>query len=193
MTVKRFLLIVAVAAAGLFLAAPASAHAGLVESDPEDGAVLDAAPESATLTFSEPLDADSTDLAFTGPSGDLIETGDPTFDGAAVTLPLAYTEAGDYVLAYRIVSLDGHRVDGSIGFTVEQVPTDPDVAEPETPGASTSADAASPAADRTATPVANGTEDDDSTNIVVWVLVVAAAAAAVAAGFILVRRAAVRG
>jgi len=114
------------AASGLALAlafaAPASAHAGLVGTDPEDGAVLDIAPASVSATFSENLDGPSTEIAVTGPDGAVIEAGDPVFEGDTFTQPMLYGEPGEYTVAYRVISEDGHRIDGAVSFTVAEVP-----------------------------------------------------------------------
>ena len=53
---EQHLVVVAVAAVlALAPAAPAHAHASLVSTDPEEGAVLDTAPEQVVLTFNEPI------------------------------------------------------------------------------------------------------------------------------------------
>ncbi|THV30090.1 copper resistance CopC family protein [Glycomyces paridis] len=103
-------------------AAPASAHAALVSTDPEDGAVLAEAPAEVSATFSELLDGPSTEIAVTDPSGAVVAVADPSFDGDTFTLPMLYTTAGEYTVAFRVISEDGHRVDGQLAFTVESIP-----------------------------------------------------------------------
>lgn len=116
------------AASGLALAlafaAPAYAHAGLVGTDPEDGAVLDTAPASVSATFSENLDGPSTEIAVTGPDGAVIDAGDPVFEGDTFTQPMLYAEPGEYTVAYRVISEDGHRIDGAVSFTVAEIPNE---------------------------------------------------------------------
>lgn len=105
------------AAAVLLTAAPASAHAQLVSSDPKDGAILDEAPAEALLEFSERIDAPSTQIAVTDATGAVVPTAAFTVDGVDLTIPLALPAPGPYTIGYRIVSEDGHRVDGNIAFT----------------------------------------------------------------------------
>lgn len=114
--------------AGLALAVsparPGFAHAALVATDPEEGATLATAPAQVTATFSEVLDAASTEIAVTGPGGALVDAGAPAFDADTFTQPMRYLGPGDYTVAFRVISEDGHRVDGALTFTVEQVPPD---------------------------------------------------------------------
>ncbi|GIG70788.1 copper resistance CopC family protein [Phytomonospora endophytica] len=120
-TVRILVTTLAVAVAALLLtAAPASAHAQLVSSDPEEGAVLDEAPAEAVLEFSERIDAPSTQIALTDATGTVVPTRAFTVDGVNLTLPLTLPAPGPYMIGYRIVSEDGHRVDGSIAFTTQK-------------------------------------------------------------------------
>jgi copper resistance protein C len=125
---RRLAARLAAAASGLALAlafaAPASAHAGMTSSDPEDGATIATAPASVSATFSELLDGPSTEIAVSGPDGEVIDAGEPTYDGDTFTQPMLYTEPGQYIVAFRVISEDGHRIDGSITFTVEEIPAE---------------------------------------------------------------------
>lgn len=117
----------ALAAAGggilaLGLAAPASAHAALTGTDPEDGATLAEAPAEVSATFSEILDQASTEIAVTDPHGAVIDVADPSYDGDTFIQPMLYTTPGEYTVAFRVISEDGHRVDDTIAFTVESIP-----------------------------------------------------------------------
>ncbi|GAB3234567.1 hypothetical protein GCM10027447_31820 [Glycomyces halotolerans] len=127
-SVKDTLKMLAAAACGavmaLSFASAASAHAALVSTDPEDGAALDTAPESFSATFSEILDGPSTEIAVTGPGGEAVEVDEPSFDGDTFTQPMRYTAPGRYTVAFRVISEDGHRVDGSVAFTVEEIPAE---------------------------------------------------------------------
>ncbi|GAB3656165.1 copper resistance CopC family protein [Glycomyces tarimensis] len=103
-------------------ASAASAHAALVGADPEDGASLETAPDSVSATFSEPLDGPSTVVAVTDPTGEMLDVDEPSFDGDTFTQPMRYTIPGDYTVAFRVISEDGHRVDDALTFTVETIP-----------------------------------------------------------------------
>ncbi|WP_205326025.1 copper resistance CopC family protein [Glycomyces sp. YM15] len=106
----------------LGLAAPASAHAALTGTDPEDGATLAEAPAEVSATFSEILDQASTEIAVTDPAGTVIDVADPSYDGDTFIQPMLYTTPGKYTLAFRVISEDGHRVEDAVEFTVESIP-----------------------------------------------------------------------
>jgi len=135
----------------LVIALPALAHADLVSSTPEDGAVLEAPPTSVTLTFSEGLDAGKSSVRLTGPDG-LVDAGKPAKDGAT-TMGLTGLDLGpgDYSVKWVAAADDGHIERGTLGFTVTQ-PTPPPASSSPTPAASPEA-TASPVSG-TATPAA---------------------------------------
>ncbi len=100
-------------------AAPAHAHAELVSSTPKDGATLDEAPNAIVLEFSEEIDADSTEIAVTkSGESEPIPGAEMKVEDRELTVPVQFPEAGDYTAAYRLVSKDGHPVEGSIEFSV---------------------------------------------------------------------------
>ncbi|MFC4333969.1 copper resistance CopC family protein [Salininema proteolyticum] len=99
----------------------ASAHAALLETSPEDGAALDAAPETVTFTFNEDLDPDNSQVGASGPDGDL-DLAEPSVDGNTLTQPMTYTAPGEYTVSYRVLSEDGHNVSGTIAFEAESIP-----------------------------------------------------------------------
>ena len=117
-----------VAALVLLLAGsgPATAHANLVSTDPADGSSLETAPSEVTLTFSE--NVGNGFVAVTAPSGRQVRTSNvSTLDRVLSADVASSDERGQYTVAYRIVSADGHPISGEIGFTtttgqvVEQV------------------------------------------------------------------------
>ena len=109
------------------LAPPASAHASLVGTDPEQGALLDAAPAAVTLTFTEPMD-DLAEVVVSGPDGADLADGAPVVDGAVVRQSVVATgaarAAGTWSIAYRATSADGHPLTGQVTFSVG-APTEP--------------------------------------------------------------------
>jgi methionine-rich copper-binding protein CopC len=109
--------VVSVLAAVLIGATPAYAHVALLSSDPEDGAKLAKAPSRVVLTFSDPLDASLTRVAVTIDDKPVTLASSARTEGNTVTVPLA-GGGGSYLVAYRVVGSDGHRIDGEIGFTV---------------------------------------------------------------------------
>lgn len=64
---------------GLVLAgaSPASAHAALTGSDPQDGAVVATAPEEVALTFSEQIAVSDDSIRVLDPSGKRADEGAP--------------------------------------------------------------------------------------------------------------------
>lgn len=97
---------------------PASAHASLVGSDPEDGAALDTEPTKVSIKFNEDVSTPA-QLEVTAPDGTALADGDATVDGRTVSQTVqASGHAGTYTMAYRVVSADGHPVSGEITYDV---------------------------------------------------------------------------
>lgn len=116
----------AVALAALVVpAAPAFAHDELVSTDPSADAVLDALPGQITLTFSaDILDAEgSTVVQVTDASGASLTDGAPTVSGIDATQALAGPASGAVTVVWRVVSSDGHPIDGTFSFTVPAAPS----------------------------------------------------------------------
>nr|WP_269931877.1 copper resistance protein CopC [Aminobacter sp. HY435] len=109
------LLIAAVALLGV--TAAASAHASLLRSAPAEGAVIDAWPAQVTLSFSEPVRP--LVLRLIGPDGTSRPLDAVASDSMlAIDPPNASNAAGSYLLAWRVVSSDGHPVGGTVAFAV---------------------------------------------------------------------------
>ncbi|WP_327176757.1 copper resistance protein CopC [Streptomyces sp. NBC_01335] len=110
---------------GLMLAgaSPASAHAALTGSDPQDGAVVDAAPRDVTLSFSESVSLSDDAIRVLDPSGKRADTGGPRAVGDgkaaryAVTLHTGLPD-GTYTVAWQAVSADSHPVSGAFTFSI---------------------------------------------------------------------------
>ncbi|WP_328658255.1 copper resistance CopC/CopD family protein [Streptomyces sp. NBC_00334] len=103
-------------------AGPASAHAALGSSVPEDGAVLQRAPGDVTLAFSESVGLRDDSFRVLDPGGHRVRTGatghaDGRSDTARVALPGELGE-GTYTVAWRVVSADSHPVSGAFTFSV---------------------------------------------------------------------------
>jgi copper transport protein len=115
---------------------PAAAHAELVETDPAEGAVVETAPETVTLTFNEPVRLTSQEIAVYDAGGDPVaSTAGAT--GAEVTVGLtdaAGLEDGTYVVSWNVLSGDGHPISGALTFSVGAPSAD--VAAPPEPESS---------------------------------------------------------
>jgi copper transport protein len=100
-------------------AAPASAHAVVVSTDPADGARLEQVPDQVRLQFNEPVGVGAGYARVLGPGGDRVDTGAAAVDDATVTIPLSDDLGeGSYVVTYRVVSADSHPVSGAYTFIV---------------------------------------------------------------------------
>ncbi|MGX6607738.1 copper resistance CopC family protein [Micromonosporaceae bacterium Da 78-11] len=123
---------------------PAWAHAQLVSADPAKDAALAKAPAAVTLTFSERLNPDFTTIVISDAAKQRVPASTPTIDAVAGSVKLAQPlPNGAYLVAYRVVSVDGHTVQGSYAFTVND-PVQP-AAPPPPASAVAVADAAPPA------------------------------------------------
>ncbi|WP_306363344.1 copper resistance CopC family protein [Nocardia sp. CC227C] len=102
-------------------AGTASAHSSVVGSDPAAGAEIATGPERATVTFNEDLQTSFPSMTVTGPDGNLWSKGEPTVDGRTISVAVGELgPAGEYKIAYRVTSADGHPVSGKISFTLTQ-------------------------------------------------------------------------
>ncbi len=101
---------------------PAGAHAELESSDPQDGATLASAPASIAFTFGEQILSEGNAVTLTDVAADTrLEVGPVEVDGDTVSVAWPQSSpAGEFRAAYRVVSADGHPIDGTISFTVEQ-------------------------------------------------------------------------
>lgn len=99
-------------------AGTAGAHDQLLSSTPPDGTVLAAAPGSIELVFNQPPIALGAEVAITGPDGD-VTVDELELVDASVSQPLPPgLPNGDYAVAWRVTSSDGHPISGTSTFTV---------------------------------------------------------------------------
>ncbi|MFF4669485.1 copper resistance CopC/CopD family protein [Streptomyces sp. NPDC001279] len=111
---------------GLLLggAGPASAHAALTGSDPQDGAVVDTAPQDIKLTFSESVALGEDSIRVLDPGGKRADTGTAPRNlrcGSAMeySVPLrSGLPDGTYTVAWQAVSADSHPISGAFTFSV---------------------------------------------------------------------------
>jgi methionine-rich copper-binding protein CopC len=95
---------------------PAAAHTELVSSIPADGQTLNTPPDDVHLTFTEPVKGEFPQVLVVDGAGVSVTVREPRIDGEVVSQPVRVTAEGGYVVAYRIVSTDGHTVSGRFGF-----------------------------------------------------------------------------
>lgn len=134
---------------------PASAHAGLLGSDPQAGAQLPAAPKQVRLEFTEAINPEFTSVRMT--IAGRYAPSDAVVAGGVVTVTPRKTDPqrspSRWVMAYRVVSEDGHPVVGTVRFVVEPPskgasPSPTDRSSPSsdpTPASGSGSDAVAPA------------------------------------------------
>ena len=109
----------------LFNPISALAHTGLVESNPVSESQLSELPREISLTFDEELlviqgkQANSIELLDENKTS--IKLAEPVIAGAKITAQLleSSNEPHTYQVNYRVVSADGHPVNGTLTFTVQ--------------------------------------------------------------------------
>ncbi len=109
-------------------ATPAAAHAVLVSSSPAASAVVPEAPAQVVITFSEGVRKVPGKVRVIAPDGSRADRGEPTFQGAEVTIPVDPSAGrGTYLVSYRVISADSHPVSGAFTYSVgapSEPPTD---------------------------------------------------------------------
>lgn len=134
----------------IFAAPAAQAHDQLVSSTPAADAVLTTAPESVELVYTEEIVELGVIIEVVGSDGEDWVAGTPTVASTMVTVPLRPGMfEGAYELRWRVVSSDGHPIDGTSTFSVthaDETPA-PSSAPPAT-------ESAAPAAPPSESPVA---------------------------------------
>lgn len=141
----------AIAIGALFGAGPAAAHSVVVSSEPPNGARVESGPDRVSVTFNEALQESFAALTVAGPDGNLWSTGEPAVQGATVSVGLGELgPVGDYTVAYRVTSADGHPVSGTRTFSLTKAGN--------------------------GTPVATTEPTDESDGVPIWPFVVVAVA-----------------
>jgi copper transport protein len=95
-----------------------SAHAQLVSSNPAPGAVLDRAPASVDLFFTEPVTAAGRGISVYGPDGHLVSIGSSQADGRHLSAQLSAETDGTYAVIWTVVATDTHPSRGELTFSV---------------------------------------------------------------------------
>ncbi|MGW0433391.1 copper resistance CopC family protein [Micromonospora sp. NPDC003197] len=178
------ILVAVIVAASVVLlpAGPAAAHNSLRSATPEREATLTAPPTEVVLEFAQSLNPAYTTIVVTDAARQRVATSEPVVTGTrgSVTFTEPLTDGG-YTVAYRVVSADGHPVQGSYPFTVGQ--------------ASGSTPSPNAAASTPATPAgiaeAAGPDSDDNGGVSGWLIAAGTVALVVllaGTGYLLWRR-----
>lgn len=124
-------------AASLILAVtttPAIAHTKLLTSDPAAGSLVESWPTEISLTFDEDLvnigDEKSNFLVVNNAVGDQISADDEALTGSQIKVSLdPNTVTGPVLVYYRVVSADGHPVEGEYTFNFGSIAEGAETAE----------------------------------------------------------------
>jgi len=104
------------------MAAPASAHASLLSTEPSSDGVYASSPSAITLRFSEPVEVSLGGVrVFDAKTEKRVANGPPEHpngDGTYVTSNLPDLRNGTYVVTWRVVSADSHPIEGAFTFQV---------------------------------------------------------------------------
>lgn len=191
-------------------AAPALAHDVLKSSSPAKGAKVTSLDE-VRLEFSAKM---RMPFVIVRGAGDAqYQSGKPEIDGAVVTQAVdGPLPDGKYTIAYRVVSSDGHPIEGEIPFRVEGATPSPSpsasaeatatgAAPAETPtGTPTETGSAAPSAEQSASPpspaasapesqaVADRASAGQDASFPVWLIIVIGALVGIGIGFLLSAR-----
>ncbi|MFE3053275.1 copper resistance protein CopC [Nocardia sp. NPDC059239] len=97
----------------------ADAHSTPVSSSPDNGAQIDTSPASVSITFNENLQTAYPSMTVTGPDHNLWSKGQPKVEGPTISIEVGELgPTGEYTIAYRVTSADGHPVSGKRTFTL---------------------------------------------------------------------------
>ncbi|MFG1944797.1 copper resistance protein CopC [Nonomuraea sp. NPDC048826] len=178
----------------LVTAGPALAHDALKSSNPAKGATVKSVDE-VELEFTGKVRMPF--VVVRGPGDSQHQAGDPEVDGVVVTQELkGELPDGKYTIAFRVVSSDGHPIEGEVPFTVKGASPPPSA----TPEASASpaesaigeptATEAAPAESQPAEtqPAQEVSAESDSATFPVWLLIVVGALVGIGIGFLLSAR-----
>jgi copper transport protein len=122
MSKRRHRLALAVVAAAALAVPPAAwAHAVLLRTAPSASGVLNRAPSTVSLTYSEPVEPRFAIVSVTDASGKQQTAGPPQRSAAnpkTLVVPLERLAEGWYLVFWRVISVDGHPVRGAFTFAV---------------------------------------------------------------------------
>ncbi|MEO5832618.1 MAG: copper resistance CopC family protein [Nakamurella sp.] len=143
--IRVTLVTVVIGLLGLLGAGTASAHNALIDSDPVDGTALTASPTEITLTFNDVVQNLQPLITVVGPTGGRWEGSPVSVLNNTASVPVnPLGPAGTYTVAYRVISSDGHAVEGTTTFELRSAGTGTPNAESGTDG-STAASKSVPA------------------------------------------------
>jgi copper transport protein len=115
---RRTLTLAAAAALAATAAPAASAHARLLSTVPGDQAVVPTAPSRVTIRFDDKVRPRSGTIVVRNSDRKSVVAGKPRAVGDDVVIPLRKLADGDYTVRWRVLSDDGHTIQGVFAFGV---------------------------------------------------------------------------
>ncbi len=100
---------------------PANAHDQLVDQTPKPNSVVEAGRVLISLDFNNDLlnlSGTGAEILVAGPDGNLFNKGCVLVEGKNARLEIELDQPGEYQVAWRVVSSDGHPISDSFGFTL---------------------------------------------------------------------------
>jgi methionine-rich copper-binding protein CopC len=125
---KKLLAVATILLATLFNAAtgtPARAHTELIDAEPPSESVLESTPKKVTLTFGDEILVlegleGSNQIVVTNSRMVEAQEGPVVVRGSQISVKLKPNlDSGIYRVAYRVVSLDGHPIEGVYSFELD--------------------------------------------------------------------------
>lgn len=157
------------------LATPASAHSQLLSSSPAPGEAVET-PTTVTFVFNEALIDAGTEVSVTDAAGEVLPLTPSYPEPTTVSVELPRLPDGAATVAWRVVSADGHPIEGVLDIVVANPPEpSPSPSPSPSPEPSTASPSPSPSPEVTDTAL-----DEASGGLPVW-LVIALAVIVVAA------------
>jgi len=185
---RRLLAVPVTAAAALVgFAQPVAAHSELTSSTPAANAVLTTAPSTVRAVFSDVIEPNFSKATLS------VDNSSPralrvAVDGAQLTatVPEGSRRPGAWKVAFRVVSIDGHPISGTIAFTVRPASASTSATSTPTRTAPAPSTGSSPTATATTTTRASGHQDKDPLaprrRLIYWVEGIVGAMLLLAAG-----------
>ena len=97
----------------------ASAHDTVLGTAPGDGETLTTAPTQVSVELSAVPQAIGSRMLVTSSDGTVLFDGEPTITDRVASVELPAVANDGYTVAWRLVSSDGHPIDGTFGFVVD--------------------------------------------------------------------------
>ena len=116
----RLVFLTVLSASAALAILPSAKHATLVSSEPAANSHLASPPTRVRLVYSEPVEGKLAKVTIVPATGTpiVLHAGADPRDVHAVIAPVDALGAGSYKVQWRVVSADGHPVDGTFSFTV---------------------------------------------------------------------------